>query len=230
LLILCATLGLSAQTARLQVIHNSPDALAQEVDGYVNGSLLLDDFAFRTATPFVDVPAGVDLVLGVAPGNSSGPGDIIADFTVNLADGATYVAVATGLLDAGSYDPFEPFTINIFADGRESAGDAANTDVLVYHGSTDAPAVDVVETDVTMGVTLADNLFYGDFAGYLELPTDDYRIEIRDAGGTVTVKTYDAPLESLSLDGAALVVLASGFLDPAANNNGPAFGLYVALP
>jgi len=222
--------GLSAQTARLQVIHNSPDALAQEVDVYVNGSLLLDNFAFRTATPFVDVPAEVDLNIGVAPGNSAGPDDIIATFTVNLADGESYIAMATGLLDAGSYDPFQPFTLNVFSGAREAATDPGNTDMLVYHGSTDAPTVDVVETEVTMGATLVDNLFYGDFAGYLEVPTDDYVLEIRDAGGMTTLKTYDAPLATLGLDGAALTVVASGFVDPAANNNGPAFGLFVALP
>lgn len=75
-----------------------------------------------------------------------------------------------------------------------------------------------------------DDLAYGEFAGYLELPTADYRIEVRDQTGVVTVASYDAPLATLQLDGAALAVLASGFLNPANNSNGPAFGLYVALP
>lgn len=50
------TVNSIAQTARVQVIHNSADAAAAEVDVYINADLALDDFAFRTATPFLDLP------------------------------------------------------------------------------------------------------------------------------------------------------------------------------
>ena len=69
---------------------------------------------------------------------------------------------------------------------------------------------------------------YGEFAGYLGLPTDDYVLEIRTADGETTVVAYEAPLQTLELDGAAITVVASGFLNPANNSDGPAFGLYVA--
>ncbi|MGE5810619.1 MAG: hypothetical protein ACM339_03900, partial [Ignavibacteria bacterium] len=57
---------LSAQTARLQVIHNAADPAAVSVDIYLNGGLLLNDFEFRTATPFIDAPAGTPINVGVA--------------------------------------------------------------------------------------------------------------------------------------------------------------------
>jgi len=44
--------------ARLQVIHNAADPAADSVDIYVNGLPFSQGFAFRTATPFGDVPAG----------------------------------------------------------------------------------------------------------------------------------------------------------------------------
>ena len=57
----------SVQLSRLQVIHNAADVAAENVDIYLNGTLLLNDFAFRTATPFIDAPANVDLNIGIAP-------------------------------------------------------------------------------------------------------------------------------------------------------------------
>ncbi len=60
------------------------------------------------------------------------------------------------------------------------------TDVLVHHGSTDAPTVDVYETGVGAGM-IVDDLMYADFAGYLELGVLDYVLEIRDETGTSTV-------------------------------------------
>ena len=55
--------------ARVQVIHNSADAAAAVVDVWLNDQLLLDNFAFRTASPFIDAPAGV--VRRISRGNAS---------------------------------------------------------------------------------------------------------------------------------------------------------------
>ena len=66
-----ASLGTHSPTARVQVVHNSADAAAATVDVWLNNTLLLDDFAFRTASPFVDAQAGVDLTVGIAPANSA---------------------------------------------------------------------------------------------------------------------------------------------------------------
>ena len=112
--------------------------------------------------------------------------------------------------------------------GREAATSGSNTDVLVHHGSTDAPTVDVFETGAGAGL-IVDDISYSEFQGYLELPTADYVLQVQDETGTTGVAAYDAPLSTLGLDGAAITVLASGFLDPSQNSDGPAFGLWVAL-
>ncbi len=214
--------------ARVQVVHNSADAAAAVVDVWLDNTLLIDDFEFRTATPFIDAPAGVEFTIAILPPNSTSPDNPIWSKSYTLENNETYLLVASGLVVEENYDPFVPFDISVFAQGRESATVSTNTDVLVYHGSTDAPVVDVVEVGVGAG-TIVDNLGYAAFAGYLELPTLDFSLQIRNEAGTDVVAQYDAPLATLGLDGEAISVIASGFLNPANNNDGPAFGLFVAL-
>lgn len=231
LLFIIAFIGTSiafSQTARVQVIHNSADALASEVDVYVNSDLAIDDFAFRTATPFIDLPAEVSINLSIAPSNSTSVGDAVLTVPVTLAENETYIVVADGIISPTGYNPAPAASLQVYAMGREVASNGSNTDVLVHHGSTDAPTVDVVESGVGAGVIVND-ISYGEFQGYLELPTADYVLQIQDATGTVGVAAYAAPLSTLSLEGEALTVLASGFLDPSQNSNGPEFGLWVAL-
>jgi len=213
--------------ARVQIIHNSADPLVDTVDIFVNGDLFLEDVAFRQATPFMDVPAGVDLNFVVAPAGEAienGVGPVTVNFLVD----STYIVVAAGNVGDTGFDPVQPFGLYAFAAGQEQAGLAGNTDVLVFHGSADAPVVSVWETTVVNDEIIGDFAF-GDFAGYLELATQDYILEVRDAAGTTTVAAYEAPLSTLDLGGKAIVVVASGYLTPENNNNGEAFGLYVAL-
>ncbi len=219
--------SLFAQTARLQIIHNSADALVDEVDIFVNGAAFETDFSFREATPFLDVPAGTDLDIVVAPAGA-GIDNGVGPITVNLTADETYIAIANGIISPSGYDPAPAFSLDVYPMGREQASEPDETDVLVFHGSTDAPTVSVWETSVVNGEIIGD-FSYGDFAGYLELATMDYVLDVRNAAGDVTVASYAAPLSTLDLDGEALVVVASGFLNPVDNSDGPAFGLFVAL-
>lgn len=212
--------------ARVQLIHNSADAAVAAVDLYVNGELELENVPFRTATPFMDAPAGVDINLVITP--TGAPIENGVPVTINFEDGKTYVVVAAGNVSATGYDPVVPFDLFVYDLGREAAINPSNVDVLAFHGSTDAPTVTVWETGVGAGQLISDFEF-GEFAGYLSLALNDYILEIRDETGTVKVAAYEAPLATLGLQGQALTVLASGFLNPEANSDGEPFGLFVAL-
>merc|ERR1711975_133496 len=157
-----------------------------------------------------------------------GVNDTIAAFAYNLTADEKYIIVANGIVSGSGYDPVQAFDLYVYAMARDAAASSGNTDVLVFHGSTDAPTVDIYETAV-VGGELIDNLMYGDFFGYAELATNDYVLEVRDETGTATVAKYGAPLATLGLDDAAITVLASGFLNPANSSDGEAFGLWVAL-
>lgn len=221
--------AVATQTAKIQVIHNSADATAAQVDVYLNENLAIDNFAFRTATPYIEVPAGVPFDVTIQPANSSDTTNALAQFTYTLTANESYVIVADGIVSSTGYTPSPAFDLEVYAGGREAANLPGNTDILVHHGSTDAPTVDVAEVGV-VNSTLVDNLAYTDYQGYLELPTNDYILQILDETGSTTVAAFGAPLNTLGLEGEALVVVASGFLDPSVNSNGEFFGLYAALP
>ena len=214
------SINVTLPTARVQVVHNSPDPAVEVVDVYLNGDLLIDDFTFRTATPFIDAPANTPITIDIAPGSSVDVSESVFNVSLTLAADETYIAVASGTLDSS-------ISLEVFAGAREAAAVAGNTDVLVQHGSPDAPTVDVVNQDG--GGVLVDDISYPEFQGYLELPTADYLIDITTADGSTKVAGYQAYLAELGLADAAVTVFASGFLDPASNGDGPAFGLWVSL-
>lgn len=228
--VVTGSLGLlTAQTANLQVIHNCADPAAATVDIYVNGALTLDNFAFRTATPFLSVPSGVALNVGVAPGNSASVNDTLKSFILGpLTTNQNYTVIAAGVVGSGfSVNPdgkSTAFTLKVITPSQTAATNAAKVDFAIYHGVTDAPGVDV---KVTGGPTLATNAQYGDNTPYLAVDPTWYPIDIYATGGTTPVARYVADLSTLT--GGAAVVFASGFLVPSLNNNGPAFGLYAAL-
>jgi hypothetical protein len=219
----------AAAFARVQAIHNSADAAAAVVDVWLDDTKIIDDFAFRTASPFIDAPADVEFTLVIADPASTDPNSPIWSQTYTLAADETYVLVANGIVSASGYTPSTPFDIYVYPMGQEAAVNPTDVDVLAFHGSTDAPIVDVYEVGVGAGL-LIDDLAYGNFAGYLPLAVDDYLISVRDETGTATVAIYSAPLATLGLGGEAAVICASGFLDPSVNSGGPGFGLWVALP
>jgi hypothetical protein len=214
-------------TARVQLIHNSADAATEVVDVWVNETLWIDNFEFRTASPFSDLPADEEITISVTDAGSQNPENPLWSGNYTLALNEKYIMVADGIISASGYDPATPFDIEVFPQAREGANMPENTDLLIHHGSTDAPTVDIYEVGTGAGL-LVDNLSYPEFAGYLELEPLDYIIEIRDESGMNKIIAYELPLETIGLDGYAITVVASGFLFPENNSNGAGFGLWMA--
>lgn len=214
--------------ARVQAIHNCADKAGDSVDVYLNGTKIVDNFAFRTATEFLDVPAKTPINVGIALKNSTSVADTFYNLNATLDSAGRYILTANGIESPTGYSPNPAFRLSVFGPARETGSNSANTDLLVMHGSTDAPTVDVRSGSSV----LVNDIAFGNYnsSGYVSLPTNNYTISITDATGATTVKSYSAPLQTLALQGQAITVLASGFLTPANNSNGAAFGLYVALP
>lgn len=220
-----------AQSAFLQVVHNAADPGAAVVDVYVNGAMAVDDFAFRTATPFIELPSGVDIEVTIAPPTSTSVADGIVTFTVNLAANTNYIAVANGVLNPAVFavnpeGTATAFGLIIIPDARQTAGNSTDADFVVLHGATDAPGVDVRLSDG--GAVLVPNAEYTDFSSYISVPPASYNVDITLPGDASSIVASYA-VDVTSLQGATALLLASGFLSPVTNNSGEAFGLLVIL-
>ena len=199
---------LLAQTAQVQIVHNSPYPI---VDVYVNGSVALENVEYRDNTALLDLPTSLEV--GIAPAG----GDVIATFPFALAENDSYVVFASGILN----DEGHPF--NLLASSLEETAQDDNSFALkVLHGVTDAPVVDIYAN----GNLLVDSLAYGEFQGYLQVPAADYTLDITAHGSMESVASFSAPLSGLG--GGSGVVYASGFLSPAETDS--AFTLMLVTP
>jgi hypothetical protein len=221
-----------AQNASVQVIHNSPDPAASTVDIYLDDGTnitKLEDVDFRTATAFLDIPAGTyDIV--IAGPTSTGIGDqvVFTESGVNVVASETYAVIATGVVTPGDFETnpdgtSTAFQLLIETGVRTTPNTAGNAEFFIVHGSPDAPTVDA---RVPVGPTLADDASYADITTYVNVPTGTYSVRVTNALGNVTIATFTAPLTT---SGTA-IVLASGFLTPYNDPTGgtetePAFGL-----
>lgn len=225
----------AASTANVQIIHNAADPAAAAVDIYINGSLELDDFEFRKATPFIPLPANETIQVAVAPGNSSSVENAIATFPFTLEPDENYIIMASGVLNPAQFDQrvnddigFNLFVLN---PARQAAvGGATAVDLTSFHGATDAPIVDVV-VPALAGITIIDDLTYGQFTEYSSLPfvpTTLIELDVITDADRALVGTFASNLSSYT--GQAITIFASGFAAPANNQDGAALGIFIATP
>jgi LPXTG-motif cell wall-anchored protein len=173
LLALGLTAPVSAQsaTARVRVIHASPDAPA--VDVFVDGSAALTNVAFKAISDYLDVPAGAHTIQ-VAP---TGAGAAAAVITANptLEAGKAYTVAAVGLV--------ANIKAQIYNDNL-AAPAAGKAHVRVIHASPDAPAVAV---KVAGGPTLIPSLAFPSASDYLPVDAGSYNLQVTPAGANDVV-------------------------------------------
>ena len=222
----------SAQNARLQLIHNSGDIDAANLEVEVNGDSTLT-IAFRAATPFMEFAAGDYIFRFVATIGTET--DTSAADTVTLAENTSYVGIINGItatnIGEGRYDnPFSrdiSMSLYVLSDVRETASQAGKVEFVVFHGSTDAPAVDVLVDGGA--VPLVDNLDYGQNTNYIAVDPAVYTLDLTPANDNLTLLgRFEADLSALA-DSAA-VVFAAGFAVPENNQGASRVGIFAALP
>ena len=161
-------------TAKVQVIHASPDAPAVNV--IAGGATLLEEFDYGIASPRLEVDAGTleVEVQGLLPDGSTP--SVIGPVGVSLMDNFEYTILAVN-----DVAEIEPLIVNRqtspIADGQLRA--------QVIHAAPDAPLVDVYVTapsaDLAESAALGTIDFKAGF-GPIDVDAGDYRIRVTAAG------------------------------------------------
>ncbi len=207
------------ETAMVQVIHASPDPAAAVVDVWVEGqeSPLLDDFEFKSATPYTALPAGVALNIGIAAGDSTSYDDSLKTWEgVEFDVDSENVVIAHGLVSPTGDQPALDLLVT---PGKSAPTDDASDELKVAHTSPDAPTVDIVPNNSTDN-TIPD-LAYGAAIGYLPVPNGILLADVVVSETGARAASFQTPELT---GGSTWVVLATGFLSPP-DDDSPAFGL-----
>ncbi len=186
--------------AWVRVVHASPDA--PSVDVWVNGAVAFADVAFNEVTAYAAVPAGSYRVQ-VEPAGAGGAGPFVIDATLSLAAATVYTVVAT--------DNLAEITPIVLVDDVTATA-AGNARVNFFHGSPDAPAVDIA---LQGGAVLFGNVPFQSAGTAIEVPAGSYDLEARVAGTmTAVLKLWDVQLEAGKVYTVfATGVIADGFAD-----------------
>ncbi|MCB9559660.1 MAG: DUF4397 domain-containing protein [Kofleriaceae bacterium] len=193
-----------ADEAIVRIVHASADAPTVAIDVGNDGSpeiAALDRFADTGATG-VALPAGQALPIGIWAGD---PLTRVTSFTTPpLPAGAELYVIASGNL--GDL-PRQATGFALLAVGDAGTITAIKQDpsVYVFHGSPDAPAVDVLAG----GAALAQNLAFGELSAPIQVPPGSYDLDVNVAGTTTTAATITTPALAA---GERYLAIASGFV------------------
>jgi hypothetical protein len=180
-----------SDTARVRLVHASPDAPAVDVTLASNGDALYDGIGYGESGS-VEVPAG-DYTLQVRGDTAENDGDVAASFDVSLSGGQVYTAFAAGYLTPDD-DPAEtPFDLLVAQDTEGGTMGGSTASLRVAHLSPTAPNVDVYVDDSAA----LEDVPFGAVSGYLDLAAGTHTVEITAAGDPETsVFEGDVSLEA----------------------------------
>ncbi|MCH8962971.1 MAG: tandem-95 repeat protein, partial [Bacteroidetes bacterium] len=162
--------------AQVQFIHNALPA--NPVDIYANGTRVVDDLAFQTATPYLDIIGG-EVTVDVTDAEATNNSDPFFSTTLSFAPTEAYVAIATGVVE-------QNFSFVVKEDAHITSP-LGFMDFFVAHGVLDAAAsgidvrvLDPLNSNLPSQV-LADNLNFEEITEYVSRSPGAYNIEVSTA-------------------------------------------------
>jgi hypothetical protein len=216
----------------VQFVHNSADVTNDSLDIYINGTLVWDNFAFRSASPFMNYKAYTAFNIAIAPQTSVSVADAFYTTNMTLDSNVSYYLIAHGVKVASSYvaNPNGKnidFKVTSYKGARKIASAPKNVDLLYFHGTTDLQTTTCRGDAQSQFLSKDDS--YGAFHGYgAHTSLDNITMQLKDAVADTVIYTGTADLAAYQ--GKTGLVFTSGFLHSNAttNQNGDTLIMFVA--
>ncbi|NLX05038.1 MAG: DUF4397 domain-containing protein [Phycisphaerae bacterium] len=196
LVFLCAAavLGVCGCAESLvRVAHLSPDAPG--VDVWLDGDRALQDVIYKNVSKRIGVTEG-EHELKITPAGQAQP--VLLRNDIVLEGKNAYTVAVTGQMKLNN------LAASVLTD--KTHPDDARTTIRFYHGSPDAPGVDIARAD---GAVLFRNVSFREQSGYLSIEPGTYTLVVNAAGTDNVVLTLPgATFES----GAVYTLYATGLV------------------
>lgn len=233
----CLWGGVKGQaSARIQFIHGSADPTQDTMFSWVRDSAVgvnftrvTNEIAFREANSFNDI---FEINAAIVTPTISPIADSLAMVEFAPLDTLkSYSFLFTGVSNPSFFaaNPDGRGTANKIIkidDVREVGGTPGSVDIIFFHGVTDAPTIDIRPQGSP--IPLVNDIAYGEYSSYFTVPVGNYTIEMTSADQSSVIRSFQVNLTSLG--GQSLILMATGFANPSANQNGAEINLCEVFP
>ena len=158
----------------------------------------ISDFEYMNATSFLEVPTNTSIRLI----EDSTENDL-GQFNLEFENGSYYLIMFNNDTLTGEIVP-------VLSDGKVLASSSAMVAINVFHGVHDAPPINVTTPEIP--TPIVDNLDYGQFVGYTEVPAMAYPLDFTFNLDGETI-SFNGDVDLTPYAGSASIMVASGWLD-----------------
>lgn len=207
--------------AGFQLIHNSADPQANNLDVYINQELFAENLSFRHASPMINVQAAQEVVLGLAQPGSSSSEDCFFRDTISFLSGDLVTGLLIGNMSDVGFDPVVPMELQYIS----RTPDPGQVSLLFAHGSPDFGVVDLLQF-FPEPENWVNDIGYAQSSSQWFAGAQEYQVELTSSDGSSSEGFYILPL--MDLAGQMLTVVLSGYDNPTSNHDGPQASLWMA--
>ncbi len=219
---------LPPQYCSVQFIHSSADTLLHDIDIWINDSLYAAPLSFESATAFFTVQCNDSVVVRTT--QHAAPQNTLLSDTLYLDANQLHRLFLWGIFDTPNYNPAPAIAWLHDANLSLNASNTSEIDLRFLHAATDLGSIDVniLSAPIT---PLFSSLETGSLSPTQSLAaSNNYDIELLNAPTQFQYDTYAIPALDVDWGNDALVLISTGFRQPANNSNGQSLQVWALTP